>query len=79
MSQRFSVPEPLREISYRRIDYWCRRGYLHPEDDGLGSGNYRRWPEMEIEVARKMAVLIDGGFTPAAAARIARSTLEASR
>jgi transposase-like protein len=61
----------LLGVSYRQLDYWCRRGYLRPITPG-GSGNPRRWPEAELEVARRMATLVRSGYQAAAAAQLAR-------
>jgi hypothetical protein len=58
-------------VTYRQLDYWCRRGYLNPVTPG-GSGKWRQWPEGEREVARRMAVLVKSGYKAGAAARLAR-------
>jgi hypothetical protein len=67
------VPDPLRDtgITFRQLDYWCRRGYLKPQG-GEGSGNPRWWPSSELEVARRMVALVRDGYQVAAAARKAR-------
>lgn len=73
------VPSELAALglSYRRLDYWARRGYLHPEHDkpeqAYGSGYPRRWPAEELAVAARMTRLLAAGFTLAAAARWART------
>lgn len=74
------VPAPFREagLSYRQVDYWARRGYLRPLGGG-GSGNYRTWPESEVQIGLRMAILIQGGYTPAAAARLARHGIESAQ
>lgn len=66
-------------ISYRRLDYWARRGLLRPEKEGGGSGCWRKWSDDEIAVARIMARLIDGGLGLDAAASIARAAIEGGR
>lgn len=68
------VPASFRQagMTYRQMDYWVRRGYLHPAESRPGSGNARVWPPEELEVGRRMAVLVQGGYTPATAARLAR-------
>jgi DNA-binding transcriptional MerR regulator len=62
-------------VSYRRLDYWARCGYLRPEHAG-GSGVWRRWPEHELRVAAVMVRLLDAGLTLAAAAEIARAAID---
>jgi Fe2+ or Zn2+ uptake regulation protein len=32
-----------RGLTYRRLDWWVRAGYLHPHQQG-GTGNTRTWP-----------------------------------
>jgi DNA-binding transcriptional MerR regulator len=59
-------------ITYRRLDFWVRQGYLRPAGQ-TGTGHRRKWPESEVRVARHMSRLIDAGWTVAAAARIARA------
>lgn len=68
------VPEPLKAIglTYRQVDYWCRRGYLRPSGDGDGSGNPRWWSPDEIAVALRMADLIAEGYRHEVAATRAR-------
>lgn len=58
-------------MTYRQLDHWVRRGYLHPRG-GEGSGHHRKWPPDEVEVGVRMAVLVRSGYLPAAAARLAR-------
>jgi hypothetical protein len=74
--------------SYRRLDYWTRVGYLHVAPapifvapDGWkhprgGSGYERDWPELEIEVARRMVRYLRAGLTLAVAATAARRRVE---
>lgn len=67
----------LREIvdevkaSYRQIDHWVRKGWLHPESKG-GSGNDRRWPDEELAVLRRMARCVNAGLPPALSHELAR-------
>ena len=63
-------------ISYRRLDYWTRAGYLRPANSGLGSGVWRQWSEHELNVARAMARLVTAGLTVPVAARCARAHVE---
>jgi hypothetical protein len=57
--------------TYRQLDYWCRRGWLHPAGGG-GSGRQRIWPEAEIQAARTMRRLVEAGMTVTAAALVSR-------
>lgn len=59
-------------ISYRQLDYWTRRGWLKPEQARQTSGSWRRWPDEELAVLRRMAALVAVGVTAEAAARLAR-------
>lgn len=70
------VPPWAEDVNatYRQLDYWIRRGWLHPL--GTGSGNRRQWPETERRAARIMARCVNAGLTPEAAASVARSVLE---
>jgi hypothetical protein len=64
-------------VSYRRLDYWARCGYLHPDGNGAGCGTSRRWPQVEVDIAALMVRLIDAGFVVPAAAALARDAVEA--
>lgn len=64
---------PLDGITYRQLDFWVRRGYLHPDHEAPGSGGNRRWTEQECHVARLMGRLVAAGFTPEGAHRVARA------
>ena len=61
-------------LTYRRVDYWTRLGYLRVlgDEPNPGSGFTRRWPISEYRIACRMAKLIDAGFILAAAAELAR-------
>ena len=67
-------------ITYRQLDYWTRNGLLRPERRPnaagayAGSGVWRRWPEAEVEIARRMGVLTRAGVTVALAAAFARES-----
>lgn len=63
-----------RALTYRQLDYWCRRGYLKAE--GHGSGTRREWPPTEVAVAGLMAVLTRVGLEVATAAEVARLMVE---
>lgn len=67
---RNGVPE-IEGLTYRQLDYWTTKGYLHPLH-GTGSGIARVWPDEELAVARMMARLVGAGLTLALAARVAR-------
>jgi DNA-binding transcriptional MerR regulator len=59
-------------LTYRKLDYWSRRGYLVSERAKPGSGHPRTWSSDEIAVARAICRLTGVGFTLSAAAKIAR-------
>ena len=58
-------------VSYRQLDYWCRRGYLRPVHTG-GSGAPRRWTQAEVDIAQLMARLVAAGLPPLVAEQVAR-------
>jgi hypothetical protein len=64
-------------ITYRNLDHWVRRGWLHPEHVGRGPGSRRHWPTHEQQVAALMARCVNIGMTPALAARVARAAVGA--
>lgn len=57
-------------ISYRMYDHWVTRGYI--KGGNPGSGTHRSITPFEQEVLNTMAVLVDAGFQPSSAARVAR-------
>lgn len=63
-------------LTARQVDYWTRRGYLHPDTPSPGSGHWRNWSTAELTVGRRMARLVKAGLTPAAAHRVARGEAE---
>ena len=46
-------------ISYRQLDYWSRRNYLHANAAAPGTGNNRTWPLEELAVAGRLIRLLD--------------------
>lgn len=66
-------------VSYRRLDYWARCGYLRPYGQGAGSGRRRRWSERELRVAALIVRLADAGMTLPVAAQIARAAVKADK
>jgi hypothetical protein len=69
------IPDELG-ITYRQLDYWSRRGHLHPgraDPARPWSGSARTWTPAELEVARLMGLLTAAGLTPGAAERVARA------
>jgi DNA-binding transcriptional MerR regulator len=42
----------LLGVSYRRIDYWARMGYIPGQHDVTGSGHRRYWTEDQIDRVR---------------------------
>jgi hypothetical protein len=59
-------------ITFRQLDHWARKGYLQPERPMDGSGIPRRWPAAELEVARRIGILVAAGLQPEMAATFAR-------
>lgn len=75
VADQWSVTEILTYTgaTYRMLDYWVRRGLLHPERSSPGSGVSRLWTATELKVARRMVVLVEAGLTVEAAERAARN------
>jgi DNA-binding transcriptional MerR regulator len=62
-------------ITERQLGHWVKRGYLTPRDRHRPMrGQPREFSDTELKVAALMARLVDRGFTPHAAAQIARAT-----
>ncbi len=65
-------------ISYRQLDHWTHRGWLHERDrGGAGSGVFRDYDSTEVAVCMRMAGLTVAGFNVVVAAGIARTMVEA--
>jgi hypothetical protein len=70
--------EPVRiaaslGVSYRRIDYYLRRGFIVCENPTPGSGNGpRKLSRREVEILALMCKFIEIGFLPEPAALLAR-------
>jgi hypothetical protein len=47
--------------TYRQVDYWTTRRILRPVEWVEGSGNRRRYPPVEVDVARAVATLAGVG------------------
>lgn len=43
--------------TYRKLDYWVRRGYLKPENSGKGSGTWRYWTRRDHQIATALVRL----------------------
>jgi hypothetical protein len=70
-----AIQELMEEFgtSYRQLDYWIRKGYIHTvPNERSGSGYSRQLSEDEIQIARYMIRLTNAGFMVGAAALIAR-------
>jgi DNA-binding transcriptional MerR regulator len=63
-------------ISYRRIDYYVRLGYIHCDNpfpgSGSGKNHQRTLDEREVDVLRLMCKFIQVGFMPESAALLAQ-------
>lgn len=65
-------------ITYRQLDYWVRQGYLKPRGGHPGTGFSRAFSDEERRIAVAMARCVRAGFTPVAAARVARAACRAA-
>lgn len=59
-------------ITYRRLDYWTRVGYLLADNPDCGSGTRRTYPPGEYTAVQVIARLVNAGLTPQAAAKATR-------
>lgn len=67
------IPD-LAGISYRQLDHWVRKGYLHADNPECGSGHSRTFQDEEVEVAVIMGALVKKlTIEPEYAATLART------
>ena len=57
-------------ISYRRLDFYCRSGYL--ADNASGSGSRRLFTSGEVDIVHAVSGLVAAGIAVPAAFAIAR-------
>lgn len=60
-------------MTYRQMDFWCRRGYLIEYNPDPGSGTRRIFAPGEVLVAASMMHLVAAGIPPGIARRAARN------
>lgn len=60
----------LARVTYRQLDHWIRKGYIHGANPG--SGYSRDLTGHEVLVLRHMSALVHAGMTATEAAPIAR-------
>ena len=60
-------------LSYRKLDYWTRKGFIQADNPAPGSGYTRTWPADEVACAVTMSELVAAGIPPATACRAARN------
>jgi hypothetical protein len=65
------TPQAAYGLRRHTVHRWVAMGYLRPGP--LNDTRTHQWTEDELEVAGRLAALHDAGFTPAAAAELARS------
>ncbi len=49
-------------ISYRRLDHWCRTGYIPSKANPPGYGRPRSWTERDVRQARALNALTLAGL-----------------
>jgi hypothetical protein len=59
-------------FTHRQLYWWVTRGYVRPRNPLPGSGRSLEWPGSELEIARRMAVLVKAGIAVSVAAKFAR-------
>ena len=60
-------------LTYRKLDYWTRKGFIRADNPGPGSGYTRTWSVAEAACAVAMSRLVAAGIPPGAACRAARN------
>lgn len=60
-------------LTYRQVDWWCRKGWLLPDNPDPGSGYRRTFPPQEVAVAEVMFALTAAGVSASAAHRAVRN------
>lgn len=64
-------------LSYRQIDYWCRRGIFGKgHEDFVGQGHRRVFTAEEQILARHLSVLTQIGLTPTDALKVVEESKE---
>lgn len=65
---------PTSDATYRQLDHWIRKGYIVPLNPNPGSGRHLRvFDRAEQRVINLMVRLVEAGFPPELAARLARA------
>lgn len=59
-------------LTYRELDYWTTLGLLVATELNPGSGRFREWAPIELDIARMIRRLREADITLAVAARVAR-------
>lgn len=67
-----SIDITMLGLTYRKLDWYCRKGWIRPDDPHPGSGTRRLFPPDEYEAAVWIARLVGAGVSPDAAASAAR-------
>lgn len=70
----------VKGATFRQLDHWVRQGYI--KSDGMVYNNAQGWRHREFShremvVVQRMVWLVEVGFTPKAAAQVARDTVSA--
>lgn len=71
-----NTPEVLAAVpglTYRQLDHWLNRGFIRARDPHPGSGVARSLTPGEVKVLQTMYLLVQAGFAPDRAARLART------
>jgi hypothetical protein len=61
-------------VTYRQLNYWVNRGWLRPVQAARSSGVPRRWPLLELEIAKRIERLAAAGVAVDRAAVFARES-----
>ena len=64
-NEKFYTPAEIKElvnISSRRLYYWELRGAIKPKQITLGSREFRRYSEKDMEKLKKIKHYLDEGF-----------------
>lgn len=68
----------LTGVNYRRVDFWCRSGYVGTRlrDQHVGYGRRRLFTPNELYTLRHLATLVDIGLEPRTAWELLLNKME---
>lgn len=62
-------------LTYRQLDVWTTSGYLSDDRKNVGNGGRRQYTDEEVEVLRRMLLLVAAGTRVEIASKIAQGDI----